>query len=55
MFFTAVAVDRPVSSVQNESVSQGDSISGAHGSGDTTPYFSKPPVALPEHDAVRER
>lgn len=54
IFFTAVAVDQPVCSLQNESISQGDSISGAHGSGDTTPSFSKSPVALPERDAARE-
>jgi len=47
-------MDQPVSAVQNESISQGDSISRARGSWDMTPSFSKSPVALPESGAVGE-
>lgn len=53
MLFVAAAMDRPVSSVQNESLSQGDSIRRAHGSWDVTPSFSESPVALPVMQAER--
>lgn len=47
-------MNQPVSSVQNESISQVDSISRVHGSWDMTPSFLKSPVALPESDAARD-
>lgn len=47
-------MDWPVSSVQNEHITQGDSVSRALGSWDMTPSVLKSPVALPGSGAVRE-